>query len=397
MAAGLSLQPAADAARTPQLDVICRGTAVEMGRQQGEAVCSRIAAADRAVDNLEAFRLQRPGWLPYGLFRRAAEFRAQRFLGEALRGLPAGERVNGIASGARLALRRVALLNALEPVLSSLADVTEVGPLGGCTAVAVRGSRSASGEPLILRNFDYLPLVQPYYTMRESRPAHGRRALEFTAAPLAGTVDGVNESGLCITYNYAFATDAAAPAPPISVLISEALATCATVAEAVEQMSKRPRWGAGLLMLADASGDIAALELSNSQSCVRRPGPGEDFIYHSNCFLTAEMRRVQIDERAVYTQRAATPLRGTRPLQSPELRDARLSELLQGDRALTPDDLAAVMSDHGRERVGSADTICMHSEYWNTTASLQWFPCSRKVRVAYAPACSAQHVELELS
>jgi hypothetical protein len=109
------------------------------------------------------------------------------------------------------------------------------------------------------------------------------------------------------------------------------------------------------------------------------------------------MRRVQIDDDAIYTDRAATPVRGTRPLQSPQRRDARLAELLHGGRALSSAELAEVMSDHGPEGVPDADTICMHSDYWNTTASLQWYPRSRKVRVAYGSACSAEHVELDLS
>ncbi len=393
----LPATPATGAVHIPQIDVICRGTPAEMGRQQGEALRTSIAGADRAVDELEAFRLRRPLWLPHVLFRRFAEIRARRFLDRALQGTPAGDRVCGIAAGAGQPLRRLALLNALEPVLSSLADITEVGPLGGCTAVAVRGSRSTTGEPLIIRNFDYLPLVQPFYIMRESHPRSGQSSLEFTAAPLAGTVDGVNDSGLCITFNYAFATDAASPAPPISVRISEALSSCATVAEAAGLLASRPRWGAGLLMLADAAGDIAALELSNTRSCLRRPAPGEDLIYHSNCFLTAGMRGVQIHDGAVYTNRAATPVRGTRPLQSPQRRDARLAELLHGDHALGFADLADVMSDHGRDGVPSADTVCMHSDYWSTTASLQWFPRARSVRAAYSPACSAEHVELVLS
>jgi hypothetical protein len=383
--------------RVPQIDIVCRGTPFEMGRQQGETLRASIEAADGAVEEFEALRLRRPWWLPYRFFRRLAENRAQRFLDRAFDRHAAAERLRGIANGAGLPLQKVSLLNALEPVLSSLADITEVGPLGGCTAVAVCGARSATGEPTIVRNFDYLPLVQPFYVMRESCPAGGRRALEFTASPLAGAVDGLNDAGLCITYNYAFATDAHWPAPPISVRISEALATCATVAEAAQQLLARPRWGAGLLMLADAAGDIASLELSNTQATLRRPASGEDLIYHSNCFLTEAMRRVQIDARAVYTDRAATPLRGTRPLQSPERRDARLAELLRGYPPLSAADLTHIMSDHGASGVPSGDTICMHSDYWNTTASLHWFPRSRKVRVAYAPACAAEHVELELS
>ena len=60
---------------------------------------------------------------------------------------------------------------------------------------------------MVARNFDYLPLIQPYYLIRESRPQGRLRAFEFTTAPLVGAVDGMNEAGLCITYNYGFTTD----------------------------------------------------------------------------------------------------------------------------------------------------------------------------------------------
>jgi hypothetical protein len=108
------------------------------------------------------------------------------------------------------------------------------------------------------------------------------------------------------------------------------------------------------------------------------------------------MCEVQIDPRRVYTHRAPQALRNTRPLQSPRRRDARLRELVAETGRFGPDDLAKLMSDHGADGRPGADTICMHSGYWNTTACLQWFPASRSVRVAYAPACSASYAEFRL-
>jgi hypothetical protein len=70
-----------------------------------------------------------------------------------------------------------------------------------------------------------------------------------------------------------------------------------------------------------------------------------------------------------------------------------MRELLADGGPLGSEELAHILSDHGAERVGTADTICMHSEFWNTTATLQWFPRQRRVRVAYAPACGARYVE----
>ena len=52
------------------------------------------------------------------------------------------------------------------------------------------GKQNNLGPRIIARNFDYLPLVQPFYVLRESRPRDGFRSLEFTVAPLGGAVDG---------------------------------------------------------------------------------------------------------------------------------------------------------------------------------------------------------------
>jgi hypothetical protein len=380
------------------VDVVCHGDPWERGYAQGAGLRDKICTARDLLADLEAFRLKQPWWLPYFAFRRAAERKARRFLETALSdSLPeAKQRLEGIAAGSKLPLNTIYLLNALEPVLSSVEDATEIPALGACAAVAVRGSRSATGEPIIARNFDYLPMVQPLYCVRENRPAGKLRSLNFMAAPLCGAIDGLNEDGLCITYNYAFVTDPARPAPPISMLIAEALDRFATVADAAAWITSRPHWGAGLLMLADAGGDIASLELSNSQSRLRRPAEGEDMLFHSNTFACEPMRAVELDKRAVYTDRAPRALRGRCVLQSATLRDRRFLDLLQQSERWGQDELGALMADHGPDGNASADTICMHGDYWYTTACLQFFPRSRRMRVAYASACEAKFTVLGL-
>ncbi len=379
------------------IEVLCQGTPREMGLAQGVGVQNKIHAARQALTKIEPFRLQQPWWLPYPLYCWLAEQRASRFLaGPLCRDYPAmGQRLAGIAEGAAIGLKAIYLLNALEPLLSSVGGCT-VSP-GACSAVAVRGRRSITGEPIVARNFDYLPLVQPYFLVRESRPQGRLRAFEFTSAPLAGAVDGMNEDGLCITYNYGFTTDEPrAPAAPISMAIAEALERCGTVAEAADSIASKPRWGGGLLMLCDASGDIASLELSSTRSHLRRPALGEDVLFHTNAFSTAYMREVQIPWDAVYTDRAPTPLRGARVHQSSELRDERLKELLGEAEPLGADDLGAIMADHGPTGTPDDNTPCVHGSYWYTTACLQFFPKSRRMRVAYDTACQARYEEAEL-
>ena len=358
------------------IQAICQGGPYEMGRSQGIALRGKIHAAhSSAPADLAAFRHQRPWWLPFPLYRRLAASRAGRLLVDPLKQYypDFSQRLLGLADGAGLNPSVPYLFNALEPLLSYIGGSTACP--GACSAVAVRGRRSARGEPMIGRNFDYIPLVQPFYTMRECRPKDGYRSVEFTVAPMVGTVDGMNERGLCITYDYAFTTDVDPASPiPISVLIGKTLQRCGTVTEAAAWIATSPRWGGGLLMLADAEGDLASLELSATLSHLWCAAPGEDFLFHTNRFSSPAMREVQIPDDAAYTKTAPMPLRGQRVHRSSEGRDRRYRELLASTPVLDEDLLSAITADHGAGGVPSETTPCVHSSYWNTTACLQFFP-----------------------
>src|SRR6185503_3075653 len=188
------------------MSVVVQGDSQERGIAQGIALREKIHSAPAILASLYGFRALQPSWLPYAAYRRMAEGRAMSLLAEPLkRDFPeAWLRLSGIALGAQVPVRLLCLLHALEPMLSDVCRCSATAALGACSAVAVRRSRSALGEPVIARNFDYVKDVQPLYTVRESRPKGGFRSLDFTMAPFAGTVDGVNERGLCITYDYAY-------------------------------------------------------------------------------------------------------------------------------------------------------------------------------------------------
>lgn len=388
----------ADRAEPPvcRVEAVCRGTPFEMGLAQGAALADKIAQVRKLLPQLEAFRLQQPPWMPYGLFAWLAERRATQMVGRSVaRSYPEfGQRLLGISHGSGASTGLLCLVNALEPLLASVDRCTVIPPIGGCSAVAVRGSRSASGQPMLVRNFDYLPLVQPIYALRRSEPQNGFASLDFIGAPLAGTVDGMNEHGLAITYDYAFAVDKPAePAPPISFAISQALTRCMTVEQAAEFIAAQPRWGAGLLMLADATGDIGSLELSSTCAQMRRPAAGEDIIFHTNAYSTGPLCQVQVDQRAVFDERAPATLRGRNVLRSSQSRNARFADLISRCERLGLDELGEIMADHGPTNSPSHETICVHSDYWFTTACLQMLPASRTLRVSYSSACQATFAE----
>lgn len=391
-------QPETATGRRAEVEVICTGDAWEMGFAQGQALKAKIHSALSILTGLEVFRLQKPKWMPFRAYHALAERKAQKFLTTGLDGvLPGAQtRLNGIAAGADVRPKSLFLLNSLEAVLSDLSQSSVVPIAAACSAVAVTGRSSSTGQPILAHNFDYLPVVQSLYTLRESRPAGKLRSLEFFAAPLSGAVDGMNEAGLCITYNYAYTIDGGQPGPTISMWIAEALGRFRTVPPAAQFLANAKRWGGGLLMLGDAQGNIVSLELSNSQSALRPPPGGTDRLFHTNRFQIATMTPVEVDSSAIYSHRAPRALRQIRVHQSAEARADRIREHLGRLNQLDAEEIERLMSDHGPQDEPTADTICMHGDYWHTTACVRLFPSQRRMRVAYNSACCAEFADVQL-
>ncbi len=384
-------------ARTPKIDLHCAGSPYEMGLAQGKQLKSKIEASVEILQELEALNLDRPFWLPFKFYRILAQYKVGKFWSTLGNSMPDySQRLKGISIGSGVNEKSIMLLNALEPLMASLDGKTVNAPIGACSSVAIRGDKSANSNALLAHNFDYLPALQQFYILRECKPTNGYRALEFGLAPLAGAVDGINEHGLSISYDYAYIKDEGESNGTISMAVSEALRTCKHVTEAIAQIESTPRWGGGILMLADAKGDIASLELSNTKSAVRRPEDKLDYLAHSNQFFTKEMQEVEVPIDAHYSKKSPITLRGKRVLESSELRDERYTKLLEEANNLDSDSLKEIFSDHGPDGTHGRNSICMHSDYWSTTATLQLIPETRTMRVAYNSACKAEFVDFSL-
>jgi hypothetical protein len=202
-----------------------------------------------------------------------------------------------------------------------------------------------------------------------------------------GCIDGMNEKGLCIAYDYAYTTDYGKPSGTIGMLISSALERCSTVQEAVQFMSHSPRWGGALLMLADARGDVASLELSGNHHQVRRPV--DNLVFHTNRYMTGEMRKVEVHDAAVFTKPA--DVRGLR-----DKRYARLEHLLGTHEQLDADTLISCLADHGAENRPSDTSVCVHGPLRTTVATMQYFPLQRRMRVSMGHTCQARFRDLEV-
>jgi hypothetical protein len=392
--------------RTNVVPVECAGDHESMGAAQGRATAAALAGLDRAIVELMAVPLESG----LGKLARSAGRFAVPALGRVARRLMARDlkrhyprqydRMAGIARAGGVPLSWLFVGPGVEVALNR---VSYVRP-GACTAIAVTGSRARRGEPMIVKNFDYPDAARDTYLVRVSRPARHTLApsIDVTAAPLAGSHEGINEHGLAIAYNYGYFTGRAVARIPITNLVQEVLEQCRTVDEALAHIARRPRSGAAILMIADAGGELVSVELGPDAMGVRRASDCGDALAHANHGVT-EMAERDVPHDAVLSRWNPPPVRGHRVHQSSEARHARAEQLLDDAGVASERDLIAIAGDHAASPNGGDDTddgdddtICRHGPYYRTTCSVVLFPQRRTMKVMFAAPCEADYTEVSL-
>jgi hypothetical protein len=367
-----------------------------MGREQGAACRAELA---RIEEILLAVALPARGLLTSAVGRMTAPLTAalgrvgrRMMTPDFVRHYPEHlERMIGIAEGGGVPIHRLFVAPMVELTLNR---ATYTAP-GACTAIAVTRGRSAGGEAIIAKNFDYPPPTNAMHLTRISRPGEAGRAasLDVTKAPLTGSHDGVNEHGLAVSYNYGHFRGRARSRTSVSVLVQELLETCRTVDEALDALRGRARSGGALLMLADAAGDIASVELAPDVFAVRRG----DALVHANHALTEEMEERDVPRDAVLPRWIwPAELRGRRVHESSERRQERAEALLGELGAAQPEELSRILADHGEAGSGDDHTLCRHGPYYSTTCSVVLFPRQRAARVLVGSPCAGAFTDLSL-
>ncbi len=125
--------------------------------------------------------------------------------------------------------------------------------LGGCSLAA----HSKAGEVRLVRNYDLSPDLNEGLLLRS----------EWTGKPVMGMVeflwglsDGINASGLCIALAFGGRGEVGRGFG-VTTIVRYLLETCESVAEAIARLRKLPSHMAYNLVMADASGRVASVEL----------------------------------------------------------------------------------------------------------------------------------------
>jgi isopenicillin-N N-acyltransferase like protein len=180
------------------------------------------------------------------------------------------EEITALAEGSGVDRQSILLAQCFLDLRSSVA----------CSTISFPAEASRDGVPRMGRNLDFpsLDVADKMSALLIVRPT-GRNAFAAVSWPgLIGVLSGMNEKGLCLA-NMEIARPMRFPtAMPYTLLYRTILENCTTVDDAIALLEKAPRQTSNNLMLMDAAGNRAVIEITPEQIAVRRGTDGAALI-----------------------------------------------------------------------------------------------------------------------
>ena len=253
--------PATQPADTfPQPIIELHGTAAEMGAQHAKQLADTILLLHEKY--LKVF-IGSPTkrFLALG----AARAFAQKFLPEHL------AEVTGMAEQVHIDVDDAVLAQCFLDLM----------PMAACSTITLPADAAPDHIARFGRNLDFpsLNLADKHTVIFIVRPSDGRYGFAAVGWPgMIGVLSGMNEHGLALA-NMEVDRPALFPvAMPYILLYRTVLEKCKTVDEAIALLEKTPRQTPNNLMLMDADGHRAVVEIKPSGIAVRRAKEGSSLI-----------------------------------------------------------------------------------------------------------------------
>lgn len=350
--------------------LVFSGSDYEIGFQQGESCRGSIQQAVKEVFGVKEVLQNKPAFLPKSFFEVFAKRRADKMLRRDLfHQYPKhADRIRGIADAAGVEVSSLLFIQMLEMVIAA------------CTSLGFFSEATSVNQTILAKNFDYANFAKPYSLVCRTKPSNGYETLCCRLTPLSGSLDGMNEHGLCVTYNLARSVDKSEFHIPTSVIMQEMLETCKSTRESVDFLNKVKKGGRdGIITLADPTNDIATVELSSQhmQLCE----PQSEIVINTNHYQSAEMKLVE-----------KTPVYYNSPA-----RFERARKLLQNRTNIDEGIIKAVLRDHGSDNIAGDTTICMHGELFGTGRSMIMYPKKGAMVLLFGHPCQNEYQEIMFS
>jgi hypothetical protein len=147
----------------------------------------------------------------------------------------------------------------------------DLSPMTACSTITLPASASPDGVARFGRNLDFpsFGIADKASVVLIYRP-EGRYAFASIAWPgMVGVLTGMNEHGLTLANMEVRRIPRAPTAMPYTLLYRSVLEQCRTVDEAIEFLRNTPRQTANNLMVMDASGARAVVEITPEKVVVR--------------------------------------------------------------------------------------------------------------------------------
>lgn len=256
---------------------------------------------------------------------------------------------------------------------SSAADIaarTEHEP-EGCTAFAATAGEGA----VVAKNRDYRPQHIPIQqVMHHADPAWGGREILVVGSlgSPGNFSSGMNSDGLALADTASRTTDMGVGFHRY-FLMTWLLVNCGSVDEALAAIRRTTHTGSGLLVLGDASGAVAAVELGHGRVGFDNRSSGR--VGRANHFVTPAMRGRNLRVPDSAASRANS-----------ERRFASLLPLLDGlDEPVDLPAAAALLSRHGAD-----DAFCRHggADLATTIAGAVYLTAERRLLAVLGHPCS---------
>jgi len=296
---------------------------------------------------------------------------------------PLVEMTEGLAEG--LGLDFHTLLRYLAaPYLVELHDYRSAAP-EECTAWAIEGRTAGGRGPMLCKNRDYRAWHVHLEVVALAEPEEGYRHGYVSSAGSPGVFSsGINERGLAVADTRVRTPDQG-PGLPRYALMMEILEKHETVASALDYLRSVPHMGGGNLILADAAGGKAVLEITHSAQCGVDPLSGHDqFVVTTNHFVSPALA-----ERWVDPSRPA--LRGNSLARRTEVESC----LRSSEQPISIASMAALM---GRHR-GPLASICRHQwveEDPLTVSGTIFLPAERAFLFCHGYPCRGTYLRFEV-
>lgn len=149
----------------------------------------------------------------------------------------------------------------------------DLSPMSACSTITLPASASPDHVARFGRNLEFISLgvADKYSTVFVYHPDEGRYGFVSIGWPgLIGVLSGMNEHGLALANMEVTRSPRLPGAMPYTLLYRTVLERCKTVDEAIDLLRATPRQTANNLMLMDATGDRAVVEITPDGITVRR-------------------------------------------------------------------------------------------------------------------------------